>query len=161
MLTIWSIYKSKLCQASSEQLSKWPHNVQQGEKTGLGSGWGGGGTQFSKYLPFGFLSRTIFLPKCRGKSKYLFRIQLTTKKINDEVHALYTWRKFGDMVVSEKHGYNLKHKYTNVHLFCFACLDISFEDLGQWEDWRLAPGAQDRGINHPFENPWNLTLAQD
>ena len=44
MLT--SIQKSKLCQASSRQLSKWPHNVQQGEKTGLGSGWGEEGPNF-------------------------------------------------------------------------------------------------------------------
>ena len=36
----------KLCQASSQQLSKWPHNVQQGEKTGLGSGWGEEGPNF-------------------------------------------------------------------------------------------------------------------
>ena len=46
MLTISSIYKSKLCQASSQQLSKWPHNVQQGEKTGLGSEWGEEGPNF-------------------------------------------------------------------------------------------------------------------
>ena len=42
--------------------SKWPHNVQGG-----GAAWSwslegkmGGRTQFSKYLPFGFLSWTIF-----------------------------------------------------------------------------------------------------
>ena len=158
MLTISSIYKSKLCQASSQQLSKWPHNVQQGEKTGLGSWWGEEGPNFQSTSHLAFFLGPFSYPNVEESqnisSEFNWRQKRLTMKCmrctHGEFLAAWLFRSFGNR---EKNGY--------IHLFWFACLVISFEDLGQWEDWQWAPGAQDRGINHPFENPWNLTWAQD
>ena len=81
MLTISSIYRSQSC--ARLRLSSSANGLitcSRGRRLAWGVGRGGG-TQFSKYLPFGFLSRTIFLPKCKRKSKYLFRFSWRQKRL--------------------------------------------------------------------------------
>ena len=102
MLTISSIYKSKLCQASSQQLSKWPHNVQQGEKTGLGSGWGEEGPNFQSTSHLAFFLGPFSYQNIEESqniySEFGWRQKWLTMKCMRCTQ--YTWRIFGRMVVS-------------------------------------------------------------